>query len=401
MDLRIRNVSVHVDFTTVTWGPADLGNQIGTASFVYEANQNPSVTFVPIQGDDVRFVDDDGTTTLFIGHIAMIERGGDPIARRYVITCQDLNYLFDKLSVGETDLVFVAGGRDGNRAAQIINGAIGDHVNGQAYLYGPNDSIGIASTTINSVSSDLPALTITAYSTLRVALDAIGAQTGHRAVWFLDSARVFHWNDYGALAPFALSTRPTLAGTTYMDNYSEFIDRTNHVYHVRVQGTTGINGEAFDAVAYGDAMAVAKREFGYPVGRVWADRFLKSALITDTTIDTASRATRRAWTEIQKYSVRKTIRCRVYKPGLRPCLLIDIVHDGWGTADLIPAAGISREPMAHSSLKGELAVGARGRYLIQKVTPRLVAKGSPNLYSYDLEMGDYEAGLEATLARSL
>ncbi len=405
MQIRIRETPVNIDWSAspVQWGPSDLQNRITTASFVYESLQNPTVTFVPREGDDVRIVDDSGTVTFFLGHIAQITRGGGPIGRQYAIVCQDLNYLFNKIRL-PADQVLGLGFSD---AVHVDNVLTGVNFYPDLTYFQPQGAIGFTLSVVPKVQG-LQGITLKAGLSITDALNQISTAAGGVA-WYLDSSnRTFHWNDTGMVAPLVLTTSPDKwpNAAAYFYNYSEFIDRTTHFEYITVDNGAGISATVHDWPSFGDTKRVKDREFGgaNPAVAPVFPRYLEGARVTDTSLTTQAQVTQRAYLELQKGRTRRTINLtydRATTTQAAPIqigMLVDLVHGVWDAADVTPVPHISREVGTHSNVRGEMVPGSRGRFLVQKVTPRIKAKGSPTLYSYDLVLGDYEDSLAATLA---
>jgi hypothetical protein len=128
--------------------------------------------------------------------------------------------------------------------------------------------------------------------------------------------------------------------------------------------------------------------------------------VSDSGLATQAAVTQRAYAELNRGRARRTIRLSLQRSlsggpaPLRAGMLVDVVHRVYGGRDLIPVPHVTREVGIHSNIRGELVPYSRGRFLIQRVTPTVLLSTSvTDVIRYDLEMGDYEDGLAATLAK--
>lgn len=364
----------NVELPTFTPSDSDLGQQIGTASFIVD--EDVQVTpIVPVLGADVKIYEDVESPLVFSGRISDLVHIVTPVRRRWRVTAQDWNVRAFETATGS--LTYTSVKSDREMVIGIFREAMKNTASSPSGAL-TDDPILLAN------EPDWPGVKATAllekmdfsYMSPKEAMDLVTKYVPN-VHWRIGPDLILSYGDLTTPAPFAVSTSPNGTTARAFENYSEQTFIGDHRNKMRRGGAGTAEVTAYDEVS------IAK------LGRVLEDPYENDEEVPAADIQ------RRTYAELASRRVKRQISFTVYDSGLKAGQLLDVVNERLGSGT-IPAPFMDiRRQLAGRSDYGVLA-GERDRFLVQKVRTRPLGRGN---YAYDIECGDYVRDLSKGLAK--
>ncbi len=369
VDLATKNI----DLFTFTPSDSDLGEQIGTASFVIDEDVQVTPK-VPAIGMSVETYDDDGVTLLFGGRISDMVHIETPIRRKWKVMCQDHNVRTFETATGSLTFTGLASDRemviaifrDGLKAT--VSSPAGALVDDPIITANEPDWTGVKATAFLS-GTDF------SYMSTKNAMDLL-ADYVPDVHWRIGPDRVLSYGDKATPAPFVVG--PARSATAVpLENYEEEVFIGDHRNKMRRGGF-----DTAEATAY-DEVSIAK------LGRVLEDPYRNDEAVPEADIR------RRAYAELASRRMKRRIRFKVHDKGLKAGQLLDVIHPRLGPGTIpSPLINVYQPLMARSNY-GAL-VGERDRFLVQTVRTRPLGRQN---YVYEVAVGDYMPSFAKGIAK--
>lgn len=366
----------HIDYESdvATFGDSDLGQAVTVAEFIVEEDHTGAIPKVPKEGHEVQIYDDDNTTLLFGGFVRELEELQRAVVRAWRCVCASYAIRAFETATGSLNK---AGAIDTDR--NFVIAIFRDALKGQSFGVGTgiddaiitaNEAVGWSGVqgTAAVSGSDW------SYMTPSAALDLL-TKSVPNVSWRIGGDKLLRYGLFRDLAPFAVSTSPTVSGLKAMEQYRERTILTGHRNKMRRGGTGTAEETAVDEVSYAR------------YGKIFEDPYKNDDGVP------ASDLRRRTYAELRSRRIRRVVSFRVRDKGLEAGQLIDVVNERIGSGT-IPAAHPALDLIHARSTSGRIA-GERGRFLIQKVTARIEG---PQAYAYDVQCGDAYRDLAVELA---